>query len=242
MPGGPAGLVACLLLAQQGYTVDLYEMREDRAGEYNVTPRRSFFYFLGIRAQQALEAVRGHMRMVPTCCSPRHTMCMCPMHAGGRQAASKAGGALWRPDQGTQLALVSVACVKVTSMPDMAQGGSMGRIAPVPGAKRQANKLPGHMWVERAILVQHLAAEARKLHPDRSAAFCGVSCALLSNLRGGDLPAGSLSTTATSCRGWTLLHTRPPLQATLSSGHAQRCACQTSCHNPMCCRVQWTAH
>lgn len=68
MAGGPAGLVTCLFLAQQGYAVQLYEMRENRDAEYTVSPPRSFFYFLGIRAQQALEAARSRMRATHLAC------------------------------------------------------------------------------------------------------------------------------------------------------------------------------
>ena len=50
-------LVSAMFLAQQGYSVQLFEQRENRDKEYSVTPPRSFFYSLGPRAQRSLTAV-----------------------------------------------------------------------------------------------------------------------------------------------------------------------------------------
>lgn len=76
---------------------------------------------------------------------------------GLTRVRSPAGSRVWSSCQGVQRAWCGL------------QGGSMGGIAPVPGAKLRANPLPNQLWVERAILMQHLAAEASRLQPDRSA-------------------------------------------------------------------------
>lgn len=88
VPGGPAGLVTSLFLAQQGYAVDVYEMHENRDAEYTVTPPRSFFYGLGPRAQQALEAVRGRMHV------DTHVLLSCTRHADRSKACRQASSCL----------------------------------------------------------------------------------------------------------------------------------------------------